>query len=132
MDPPPSLLDVAVSREVSVEDSLWVIAADGSNPRRLVSLSSKGKLTDFRPLHYAVWDPSGRYIAYEDRPSLMIVDVDTAEKRPVPLPESFDSVSVLWWPDGTQIGVLSDVTNFELWTIENLLADERSASAEAR
>lgn len=101
--------------------SLWVVAADGSGARRLASawwISS------------AVWDPSGRFIAYDAQPDsaakareIRIVEVGTGVQRGnVPLGELRGGYYRLadWSGDGRCIGFWTSNPWWEYWVVQGL------------
>ena len=109
-----------------------MISTDGSNIRKLASATFKSKGSvglvsdpDARFLHSAVWDPTGRFIAYDDSKSLFVVDVKTGEEQQISLPQDIGEVTVTQWsPDGKQIGLGGWKSRYELWAVQNLLGDE--------
>ena len=103
--------------------SLWVAAADGSGARRLASASIRG-------INTAVWDPSGRFIAYIAQPDsgtqanvIQIVEVATGVQRgSVPLAEFRGVYSMLcdWSGDGKSIGFWTSKPWWEYWVVQGL------------
>ena len=101
--------------------SLWVVAADGSGARRLASA---------RRISNAVWDPSGRFIAYIAQPDsgaqarvIRIVEVATGVQRGnVPLAELRGEYSMLcdWSGDGRSIGFWTSNPWWEYWVVQGL------------
>ena len=99
---------------------LWLIAADGSNQRRIVSA---------RWIPTAVWHPSGTHIVYntweEDEmgPSrLYVVNVESGEQDEIALPSGLDGMMIHQWsPDGKWIGAVAGSGNYEYWVVENPL-----------
>jgi len=98
--------------------ALWVAATDGSRVRKvgtlLYSLS-------------AVWDPSGRFVAYTGNTDLAttvlrIVEVATGAEREVPLPnEGKQEAWVADWSwDGRFLGIVSEETKWEYWVLQGL------------
>ena len=112
------------------EQTLWVLATDGSVCRKVASLmgtpESRSEGRSSEPfLHFAAWDPSGRYVAYDDGKSLFVVDVDSVEQYRISLPDDFSEIALMQWsPDGRQIGIRSSRLQPELWRMENLLEEE--------
>ena len=101
--------------------SLWVVAADGSGARRLASAWR---------ISSAVWDPSGRFLAYDAQPDsgtnarvIRIVEVATGVQRGnVPLPEfrvAYCSVAD-WSEDGRSIGFFTSSPWWEYWVVQGL------------
>lgn len=101
--------------------SLWVVAADGSGARRLASAWG---------INSAVWDPSGRFIAYIAKPDsgakarvIRIVEVATGVQRGnVPLAELRGEYSMLcdWSGDGRYIGFWTSKPWWEYWVVQGL------------
>ncbi len=101
--------------------SLWVVAADGSGARRLASAWG---------INSAVWDPSGRFIAYDAQPDsgakarvIRIVEVATGVQRGnVPLAEALWGRIQLtdWSGDGRSIGFYSSKAWWEYWVVQGL------------
>jgi hypothetical protein len=76
----------------------------------------------------AVWDPSGRFIAYTaavDNATtvLRIVEVATGATRDVPLPVGNGQEATVtdWSQDGQFVGIVNPASRFEYWAIEGLL-----------
>jgi len=101
---------------------LWMIAADGSNQRRIASA---------RWIPSATWHPSGTHIAFntweenEMGPGrLFVVNLETGEQQEVTLPEGIAGMMVQQWsPDGKSIGVTAQSGTFEYWVVENVLTE---------
>ncbi len=101
--------------------SLWVVAADGSGARRLASAWG---------ISSAVWDPSGRFIAYIAQPDsetgahvIRIVEVATGVQRGnIPLAELRGEYSMLcdWSGDGRSIGFWTSKPWWEYWVVQGL------------
>jgi len=110
--------------------SIWVVGSDGTGTRQI------GTLTFVRG---AVWDPTGRFVAYsgranagEDAPGVLrIVEVATGETHEVPLGElSTGEVSLVGWSgDGRFLGLVTSPYwggNFsvrgrtEYWAVQGL------------
>jgi Tol biopolymer transport system component len=101
--------------------SLWVVAADGSGARRLASAWG---------ISSAVWDPSGRFIAYEAQPDsgakarvIRIVEVATGVQRGnVPLAELRGGYCRVadWSQDGRSIGFFTSKPWWEYWVVQGL------------
>ena len=106
---------------------LWVAATDGSERRKIASLDRPGQ-RNF--LHYAVWHPDGRYIAFDDNESIFVVDVETAEKHKVFSSQGrLGRIGVMQWsPDGKAIGFRAERGSPELWSVKNLLRPLASGS----
>ena len=101
--------------------SLWVVAADSSGTRRLASA---------RRINSAVWDPSGRFIAYIAQPDsgakahvIRIAEVATGVQRGnVPLAELRGGYCRLadWSGDGRSIGFWTSNPWWEYWVVQGL------------
>jgi Tol biopolymer transport system component len=88
--------------------SVWVVGSDGNGARKLATLTF---------IRSAVWDPTGRFVAYTGRPDsasgspivLRVVEVATGVTRDVPLAGlSSGDVSVVdWSSDGRYLGVVA-------------------------
>lgn len=101
--------------------SLWVVGADSSGAHRVASAAG---------ITSAVWDPSGRFIAYLARPesgtearSLRIVDVATgAQLGNVLLPEPrWGRIQLTDWSgDGRSIGFFATEVWWEYWVVRDL------------
>lgn len=103
--------------------SLWVVAADGSGARRLASASIRG-------INSAVWDPSGRFIAYIAKPDsgagrqvIRIVEVATGVQRGnIALAELGGGGCMVadWSGDGRSIGFFMSNPWWEYWVVQGL------------
>jgi len=101
--------------------SLWVVGADSSGLRRVASAAG---------ITSALWDPSGRFIAYIARPdsgtethSLRIVDVATETQiGKVLLPEPrWGRIQLTDWSgDGRSIGFFATEVWWEYWVVQDL------------
>lgn len=109
--------------------SLWVAGADGSGTARLATAAF---------IQSAIWDPTGRYIAYTAKPVrandstiARIVNVASGEETVIALPGplarhhgAFSFVrAVDWSKDGTRIGFVVGADfdpPWECWVIEGL------------
>lgn len=119
---------------------LWVLATDGSGGRLLASIPEVGAVAggatpaEYRGLGFAVWDPSGRRIAYDDLNSVSVVDVKTGEQWKMPIPPEFKGVSLQQWaPDGKGIVVgLGIGSSVELWAVENPLGTAAELASNER
>lgn len=111
----------STSVEVGHSAKLWVAAADGSSRRVVATASSPAS-----HIGTARWHPSGRYILWGESQSRFLVDLETGEKRELPLPE--EAIGELmgiwqWSPDGTRIALTgSRGAGPELWSVKNLLS----------
>ncbi len=104
--------------------SLWLVASDGSGSRRLATAPLMG---------YAIWDPTGRFVAYtakqETGPAdgppyeLRVVNVATGVSRQIPLPglDAYHLSVVDWSRDGRLIGVVArGGEKWEYWVLQGL------------
>jgi Tol biopolymer transport system component len=93
---------------------IWVVAADGSGPRRVNSL----------PISSAPrWSPDGRSIAFGAlapgvvRPDIWIVDATGGTPRRLTTDPSYETL-LSWAADGRSLYVMSDRTgDWEVWSI---------------
>lgn len=100
--------------------SLWVVSAEGGEPRRLVAATY---------LTHAQWDPTGRMIAYtwnaEDRARLSVVTLATGATHEIELPDGFGGREVQEWSsDGRWLGVLSERGGWQYWVTHDLLGED--------
>ena len=88
---------------------IWVMSANGSDPRMLVSAPPGGLLSN------PVWSPDGRTIAYLEavfsiytsRPAIKLVDVAGGETRELMSRPGLD-MGLLWLPDGRLVYAIDD------------------------
>ena len=108
----------------TMNGEIWVVAVDGSSKRKVATVHTDDQQGTY--LRYAVWHPEGRYIAYDDRKSIHVVNVQTGESRVVlPAGVSPGSLGITQWsPDGKFIGYRAESVHPELWTVKNLLGDD--------
>ncbi|MDP2885360.1 MAG: tetratricopeptide repeat protein [Ignavibacteria bacterium] len=102
--------------------TLWVMAADGSGTRRVAAAPI---------IDNAMWDPTGRFIAYtvrtDTRPGsawvLRVVEVATGVERgsvPISHPNWAYLRLTHWSPDGKYIGFFGDQPWWEYWMVQGL------------
>ena len=102
--------------------TLWVVGSDGRGARQLAMAA---RITS------AVWDPSGRFIAYTStasiadsaRTALRVVEIGTGVERQIPLPATFPSdVSVTDWSrDGRWLGLVATTyIRDAYWVVQGL------------
>jgi Tol biopolymer transport system component len=107
--------------------TLWVVGSDGRGTRQLATAA---RITS------AVWDPSGRFIAYTSTASiadsartvLRVVEIGTGVERQIPLPATFPSdVSVTDWSrDGRLLGLVATTyIRDAYWVVQGLLEGGR-------
>ena len=93
---------------------IWLINADGSNPRQLTNCPP-GACS--RP----VWSPDGRYIAYENQPHIernilgppriWLLDLTTGDNNPVFADDQILGYGVRWSPDGRHLSFYDAAVN---------------------
>jgi Tol biopolymer transport system component len=107
--------------------TLWVVGSDGGGARQLATAA---RITS------AVWDPSGRFIAYtatesaadSARTVLRVVDIGTGVDRQIPLPATFPGRMVVtdWSRDGRLLGLIATTAaQWEYWVVQGLLEGGR-------
>jgi Tol biopolymer transport system component len=105
--------------------TLWIVGTDGTGARKVG--------TPMYIITSAVWDPSGRFIAYTGQVdsttlALRVVNVATGAVRDFPLPDTkaADEVQVTdWSPDGRYLGVVDIVETVEYWVLQGLQGGQR-------
>ena len=103
--------------------ALWVVNSDGTGTRQLATASE---------FLSAMWDPSGRFIAYTSTGEgtrdgvLRVVDVATGAERGVaqPIPNKGARITD-WSRDGRFIGVLASKGRWEYWAVQGLMEGAR-------
>ena len=113
-----------VTTGIFYADTLWVVESDGRGTRNVGSLAA---------ISSAVWDPSGRFIAYSGMadsttPALRIVEVASGIVRDAPLPLHPESSEVRvtvtdWSRDGRFIGFVARQSAWEYWVVQGLLEE---------
>lgn len=95
---------------------IWVMDADGANPRRVARTPGSDTL--------GAWSPDGSQIVFSNRnelgESLWLVDVASGETSAlIPMEEGTSDTNPTWSPDGTEIAFYrsSDTANPILYTI---------------
>lgn len=98
--------------------SLWVVGVDGSAPRNVATAPA---------IESAMWDPTGRFVAFTARTmdgniALRVAEVATGATHDVPM-EVADSRVVLsdWSRDGRYIGMVRNKVWWEFWAVQGLL-----------
>lgn len=104
---------------------LWVMDADGTNPRRLVRYTSH----DSRPPD---WSPDGARLAAEKNQQIAVVDVAT-ETRTV-ITETGSNWDPTWSPDGTQVAFVSarDGARTDIYTVASDESREERLTSDPR
>ena len=103
--------------------SLWIVNSDGTGTRQITTASEFSS---------AMWDPSGRFIAYTtpadgtEGSVLRVVDVATGAERGVaqPIPNNRAWITD-WSRDGRFIGVLASKGRWEYWAVQGLMEGAR-------
>ncbi len=102
---------------------LWIVNADGTGTRQLTTASEFSS---------AMWDPSGRFIAYTtpadgtEGSVLRVVDVATGAERGVAQPIPNDRARITDWSrDGRFIGVIASKAWWEYWVVQGLMEGAR-------
>ena len=113
--------------------SLWVVGSDGTGARRLATAAI---------IQNAVWDPTGRFIAFSGKPDMAdgstavirVVEVATGVETDIPLPGYFtrnlgigDFVRMAdWSSDGRLLGiVVFKDAGWESWVVQGLVEGGR-------
>jgi Tol biopolymer transport system component len=111
------------------EMSLWVVPADGSEPSRQLVRASR--------IPMAYWDPSSRWIAFQElygtdesdaRGAISAISVETGEKHEILSQEEVVSMEAMgvavraWSPDGRWVGITEWKGGFEYWMVDDPLA----------
>jgi len=116
-------VDVLTEEAGAAAGSLWVAESDGSRKR---------KLDEFLYFRSAVWDPSGRFIAYTVNADLAttvlrIVDVTTGVVREEPLPNGGTQEARVtdWSRDGRFLGIVAQESEWEYWVLQGLQSEGR-------
>jgi Tol biopolymer transport system component len=107
---------------------LWVVGSDGSGARQLATAAF---------IQSAIWDPTGRFIAYTAKPELAdgytvlrVIDVAAGAGTDIPLPGHIGRRAgrqafvraVDWSSDGTLLGLIAgqDYSPWEYWAVIGL------------
>jgi len=103
--------------------TLWVVATDGTGTPRRIGAAHM--------ISSAVWDPSGRFVAYTAAINnattvVRIVEVATGTTREVPLPKDATTQPVVtdWSRDG-RLGIVTHASRWEYWAIQGLVENGR-------
>jgi Tol biopolymer transport system component len=109
--------------------NVWVMDADGNNPRQLTTTSSSSDISNYLPS----WSPDGRIIFQAERPVAMTIRTDIRMINP----DGSDEITLftevahggpfVWSPDGTQVAVHSQqggAGNFDIFVATFEAADE--------
>jgi len=108
--------------------SLWVVGSDGSGARQLATAAF---------IQSAIWDPTGRFIAYTAKPEtadgftvLRVIEVEEGVETDIPLPGHIGRRAgtqafvraVDWSSDGTLLGLIAgqDFSPWEYWAVVGL------------
>jgi Tol biopolymer transport system component len=108
--------------------SLWVVGSDGSSARQLATAAF---------IQSAIWDPTGRFIAYTAKPEtadgytvLRVIEVAGGAETNIPLPGHIGRRAgtqafvraVDWSRDGTLLGLIAgqDYSPWEYWAVQGL------------
>ena len=112
------------------EMSLWVVPADGSEPARQLARANQ--------IPTAYWDPSGRWIAFQEllgsdesdmRGVISVISVETGAKHEVLGQDdaaTTDAMGLMlraWSPDGRWIGITEWTGSFEYWVVGDPLGE---------
>ena len=99
--------------------AIWVVGTDGAPARRVATATN---------VLSAMWDPSGKLIAYTARTTdrtgsvLRVVDVITGAEHELPVPNAGHRLMVADWSrDGRYIGYIRFEVWWEYWVVEGLL-----------
>jgi Tol biopolymer transport system component len=122
------------ARATPEASSLWVVGSDGRGARRLVAAAF---------IQSAIWDPTGRFIAYTAKPDradgstvARVIEVATGVETEIPLPEHVARTrgmfafvrAVDWSSDGTRLGMIAGADlerPWGYWVVQGLLEDGR-------
>jgi Tol biopolymer transport system component len=109
-------------RQTGKTATLWVVSSDGTGTRNLGTMGL---------IWHAMWDPTGRFIAYSGTVSgkvaIRVVEVATGIEHDIPLPvKDPEEVRVRdWSPDGKYIGVTADEARWEYWVLQGVQENVR-------
>lgn len=100
--------------------NIWVMDADGKNPRQLTTTSSNGDINNYLPS----WSPDGRIIFQAEKPVALTIRTDIRMINP----DGSDEVTLfaevahggpfIWSPDGTRVALHSQrggAGNFDIF-----------------
>jgi Tol biopolymer transport system component len=100
--------------------NIWVMDADGNNPRQITKTDSSGDINNFLPS----WSPDGRIIFQAEKPAALTIRTDIRVINPDGSDEKtlFTEVAhggpFIWSPDGTRVALHSQrggVGNFDIF-----------------
>ena len=116
--------------------NIWVMDADGNNPRQLTTTSSSGDINNFLPS----WSPDGRIIFQAEKPVALTIRTDIRMINP----DGSDEVTLftevahggpfVWSPDGTRVALHSQrggAGNFDIFVATFGEATEQDESGQA-
>jgi Tol biopolymer transport system component len=100
--------------------NIWVMDADGNNPRQLTTTNTNTDINNYLP----AWSPDGRIIFQAERPVALTIQTDIRMINP----DGSDEITVftevahggpfIWSPDGTQVALHSQrggAGNFDIF-----------------
>jgi TolB protein len=102
---------IAFSRMTESSAQIWLVDADGGNPRRL------GELGGFAPQ----WSPDGKWIAFSTTPvgEIYVAGVDGSNPRQLTNSEA-DDMWPAWSPGGDKIAFMSGENNHhQIWVMRS-------------
>ncbi|MCH8824839.1 MAG: PD40 domain-containing protein [Planctomycetes bacterium] len=101
------------------KDSIFVISADGGEPREVVHLD-KAEQTEYGR-RFATWTPDGKHLLFSKRTrEIWRVNVQTGEQQQIG-PNIPGLRRATMHPDGKRIAFTTFQKNSELWVMENFL-----------
>jgi len=98
--------------------SVWVVSADGTGARKVATAPV---------VESALWDPTGRFVAYasrtmEDNTVLRVVEVATGAEHDLPMEPTESGIQLNdWSADGRYIGFVRLKNWWEYWAVQGLL-----------
>jgi Tol biopolymer transport system component len=98
--------------------SIWVVGADGGGARKVATAPF---------IESAMWDPTGRFIAYagvqpEDTTTVLrVVEVATGAVHNIPMEKTHARIAISDWSrDGRHIGIVRYKVWWEYWAVQGL------------